>query len=152
PPSIEWEGATVTHFRVIKGVDLWKDYDRVVVIGRDQPAIEEVEAKARAIWATAPEPLRLLGTGKLPELPRGYRLRCGQLLAVNAQIHPDPRCQSVLELTRERTLMQAIDRLRLVHCTRAKPAEAIIVGNLPLPITADRLIPRSFTKIERVIL
>jgi hypothetical protein len=53
-------------------------------------------------------------------------------------VHPDHRAQTLLEQIRERESVQAIDRLRLVH--RSRPARVIILSNLVLDITVDRLV------------
>jgi hypothetical protein len=53
-------------------------------------------------------------------------------------VHPDHRVQTLLEQIRERESVQAIDRLRLVH--RSRPARVIILSNLVLDITVDRLV------------
>jgi hypothetical protein len=53
-------------------------------------------------------------------------------------VHPDHRAQTLLEQIREREGVQAIDRLGLVH-HRSRPARVIILSNLVLDITVDRL-------------
>jgi hypothetical protein len=71
------------------------------------------------------------------EMTRGYRLRDGSSVTGKVWVHPDPRVQAVLEQVRERETAQAIDRLRLIH--RTNPARVIVLSNLVLDLTIDRL-------------
>ena len=135
--SEDWEGATIAHFGNIQGCDEWKDHNTVVVVGREQPPPNAVDALARAIWADDPEALVLAGKNGYGEELRGYRLRSGEQRVVSVHIHPDPRGQRIMELVREREMEQAIDRLRLVHAT--KPKRVIILCNIPIDVTVDEL-------------
>jgi hypothetical protein len=137
PISATWEGAVISHFGRIRGVDDWKDFDGVIVVGAEQPPPDAVEATARAIWFDDPAPLLL--PGEYDTSVRGYRLRSGACAGVRIRHseHPDHRVQRVLELHRERGSAQAIDRLRLVHAETSK--EVLILSNLPLDITIDGL-------------
>ncbi len=81
--------------------------------------------------------MKRIDEGRYPELPLGYRMRDGSPKGVLTPIHPDRRVQRVLELIRENELVQAIDRLRLIHSDRCK--RVIILCNIPLDITVDEL-------------
>jgi hypothetical protein len=128
-------GGAIEWFGNIRGLDRYKDFDTVIIAGREQPPVEAAEAQARALFADDPEPLTL--TGDLVEQGRGYRLRDGRSIAGTVAVHPDPRVQAVLEQVRERETAQAIDRLRLIHRTR--PARVIVLSNVVLDLTVDRL-------------
>ncbi len=134
--SSNWNGATITHFGAIRGCDEWKDYDTVIVVGREQSPPQSPDEYCRALWADDPKPLRL-ANGNYIEVPRGYRLANGAFCGVKSHVHPDERGQKILELIRERETVQAIDRLRLVHATDEK--RVIILCNLPIDITIDKL-------------
>lgn len=136
--SEPWLGATITHFGRIRGSDEWKDFDTVIIVGREEPNAATMEREARAIWAEDPIPLKLLGTDRYPEQHLGYRLANGNKVGVKTTVHPDSRVQKLLELARERELEQAIDRLRLVH--NQKPKRVIILCNIPIDITVDELL------------
>lgn len=128
-------GCAVEWFGNIRGIDRYKDFDTVIVAGREQPPAEAVEAQARALFADDTEPLNL--TGELVERKRGYRMRDGRPAEATVWIHPDPRVQALLEQVRERETGQAIDRLRLIH--RAAPARVIVLSNVVLDLTVDRV-------------
>jgi hypothetical protein len=128
-------GCAVEWFGNIRGLDRYKNFDTVIVAGRQQLPVDAVEAQARALFADDPEPLNL--TGELVEQDRGYRLRDGSHACARVWVHLDPRVQAVLEQVRERETAQAIDRLRLIH--RTVPARVIVLSNLVLDLTVDRL-------------
>lgn len=134
--AFEWGLAVFSHFGRIRGIDLWKGHQVVIVVGREQPPPEEIETLTRGLYCDDPEPLKL--TGAYAKALRGYRLKDGRQLGIEADIHLDPRAQGVLELKRERESAQAIDRVRLVHAEN--PKTVFILSNLPLDISVDQLV------------
>lgn len=136
PLCCTWEGATISHFGRIRGVDDWRHYDAVMMIGREQPPPLAVEGLARAIWDDEPEPLNLPGT--YSKALRGYRLKSGDQIGTEVDTHPDSRVRKVLELKRERESLQAIDRIRLIHTDKIK--EVYILTRLPLDLDVDKLV------------
>jgi hypothetical protein len=137
-PSLLTGGANVhlAHFGAVRGIDEWKNIDTVVIIGRNQPPITAIEDFARALYFDDPQPLIL--NAELIDQDRGYSMRDGTLIGVPVQVHPDTRIQAIMEQIRERESEQALDRLRLVHHV-GRPKQVILLSNLPLNITVDRL-------------
>jgi hypothetical protein len=125
------------HFGNIRGVDAYKDFHTIILIGRNQPSITSLEDAARALWYDNTSPLLL--SNEWIKRTYGYRTRDGAAKATSVEIHPDPRVQVLLEQIRESESTQAIDRLRLIHCSEAK--RVIILCNIPLDITVDCLVP-----------
>jgi hypothetical protein len=136
PAGIDWEGATIANFGNIRGIDAWKGYDAVVTIGREQLWPNDAEAMARALYCDDSAPLAL--AGEYADKPRGYRLSGGRQLGTAAPVLADDRAQRLHELIREREIVQAVDRLRLVH--RERPAKVFILGSLPVDLSVDRLV------------
>ena len=134
--AFEWGPALISHFGRIRGIDIWKDRQAVVIIGREQPRAEDVETLARGLYCDDPEALNL--SGAYVRSFRGYRLKDGRQLGVQVDIHLDSRVQRILELKRERESAQAIDRVRLVHCD--SPKSVLVLCNVPLDIDVDRLV------------
>lgn len=137
PSGVEWEGATIANFGNIRGVDRWKDFGAVVILGREQPSPAAAEELARALWCDHRDSLAL--GGAWTRRARGYRLRSGDHAGVMADVHPDERVQVLHELIRERELGQAIDRLRLVH--RDEPAWVYLLTSVPLDVSLDQALP-----------
>ena len=123
-----------THFNGFRGVDKWKNFDVVIVIGRNEPPFEAAEDIARALYIGSPEPLLL--TGKCTTAERGYYVH-GEQFGVEVTVHPDARVQAIVEQLREEETLQAIDRLRMMHNAATK--EVILLSNIPLDIDVDEL-------------
>lgn len=131
------EGSALAHFNALRGIDKFKDMDAVLIISRNQPAMNDAEALACALWFDSVEPLKL-GVTEAEHEPRGYRTRSGYAVGVNVAIHPDPRVQTIIELIREAETLQCIDRLRLVHIS--EPKKVFLLSNLVLDLTVDNLL------------
>ena len=69
---------------------------------------------------------------------RRFLLRDGSTKPVNVAFHPDPRVQAVVEQGREAEMVQAIDRLRLIHNEKRKAV--YILCSIPLDIPIDELV------------
>ena len=124
----------IAHFGAIRGLDGWKDFDTVIVAGREQPPPLAVENMARSLFGADPEPLLLTGD-YVPQM-RGHRTKDGSRTAVVVQVHPDLRVQALVEQVREREIEQMVGRLRLVH--RDRPARVLLLTNLPTALPVDR--------------
>jgi hypothetical protein len=57
---------------------------------------------------------------------------------VRVRVHPDRRVQALVEQIREAEMVQAIDRLRLIHSPRKKTV--YILCNIPLDLPVDELV------------
>ena len=125
----------LAHFGAIRGIDRWKDYDAIVVIGRHEPPIEGIEDIARCLFST--DRTALVFSQDWTTEERGYRLKRG-LSGVDVVRHPDARVQAILEQMREGETQQAIDRLRLVHATTLK--RAYVLSNVVLDVDVDHLL------------
>ena len=128
-------GSALAHFSALRGVDLWKDFDTVLVIGRNEPPPEAIEDMARALFYDDADPLIL--TGQRRRVPRGYRL-ASMLEGVDVDVHHDDRVQAILEQVRESESLQAVDRLRLIHCD--EPKLVVLLSNIPLDLDVDALL------------
>lgn len=125
----------VAHYGAIRGLDGYKDFDAVVLVGTYLPPVQVVENEAGALAARLPEQRKF--TGQYTQLERAFRRRDGNGSATTWG-HADPFVQRVLEQKREAEMLQAIDRLRLVHALAPKPV--FILSNTPLDLTVDELV------------
>jgi hypothetical protein len=100
-------------------------------MGREQPSSEAIEKLTRPFSATDVEPFLPIGEYVLQS--RGRRMREGGPNVVAVQVHPDPRCQAVLEQVREAEIAQAIDRVRPVFNRR----RIIVLTSVALDLTVD---------------
>lgn len=114
-----------------QGVNDFEDFAVVVVIGRLQPGIPDIEASARAVFAQDDLPIETHVSGPLPATGAQIPMADGSVRAALRRAHPDPRAQAILAQSRECATLQAIARLRLVSPDR--PKRVVILSNLPLP-------------------
>jgi hypothetical protein len=137
--------AKVIHFGSLRGLDHYKDYDTVVIIGRNQPNVQALEKEARALYWDSEDSLGLItqdkgGFRNLLEDKRGYRVRSGLHEEVGVHVHPDQDVQAILEQIRECESTQAIDRLRHVRASQdSEKKRVFILSNVVLDITVDHL-------------
>ena len=144
PVSAPFAGADIAHFGNTRGTDQFKDHDVVIILGREQPSVGGAEKLAKAIWYDTVQPIRCIAPGSNREVQYPYRQRHhimrdgGQQRPVRVRVHPDPRVQAVVEQVREAEMVQAIDRLRLIHSPRQKTV--YILCNIPLDLPVDELV------------
>jgi hypothetical protein len=143
PVSGQFAGADVAHLGNIRGTNEFEDHDVVIILGREQPSPRDAERRAMAIWYDTKRPLRQIkqdarGQAQYPYRERQYPMRDGSRRQVRVRVHPDRRVQAVVEQVREAEMVQAIDRLRLIHSAREKTV--VILCNIPLDIPVDELV------------
>jgi hypothetical protein len=143
PDFFEIHGARIGHYGNLRGSNKFADCDALVILGREQPNVEDMEELAKAIWYDAAKPLGLVkainGNKFYRKESKPYRMRDGSKERGEVMVHPDPRVQAVLTATREHELIQAIDRARLIW---GEPKDVYILCDIPLPgVEIDRLVP-----------
>lgn len=124
------QGGDVAHFGALRGRNCWKDHRTVVLVGRQQPPPEVMEAAVRP-WLTPDEPP--LRTGAYRKEVRHIRLRDGGTAAMEVEVHPDPRVQRYMEQVREAELVQALDRVRAIY----NPRTIVVLTRIVLDVTVD---------------
>jgi len=128
PPHV-----ATAHFGALRGLNSFEHCETVVVMGREQPSAQAIEALTRPFCADDPAPF--LPVGDYVPQTRGRRMRDSEAFnLIEVQVHFDARCQTVLEQIREAEMVQAIDRVRPVFNRR----KIFVLNNLPLDLTVDR--------------
>jgi hypothetical protein len=143
PVSGRFAGADIAHFGNIRGTNDFENHEVVIILGREQPSPRDAERRAMAIWYDAKRPIRQIrqdgrGQAQYPYRERPYTIRDRTRRQVRVRVHPDRRVQAVVEQVREAEMVQAIDRLRLIHGPRRKTVH--ILCNIPLDIPVDELV------------
>ena len=135
--------ALTGHFGALRGMNRYEHCVAAIVIGREQPSVQDLERQARAFAAKLKRPFRSLvcidGNAQYIRVPRPHRMRDGRLEFDLVDIHRDPIVNEVLDLIREAELVQAIDRVRAVRNFRV----IYILTNIPLAkfgIVVDELV------------
>ncbi|MGJ8573372.1 MAG: hypothetical protein ACSHXI_22025 [Hoeflea sp.] len=112
------------------GVNDYERYRTIVIIGRLQPGIRDIETQARSLFHDTDAPLSQFTGGPLPEQETVRILHDGSLRAAKIRSHPDQRVAAVLRQTRECGTLQAIARLRLV--SPDKPKRVVVLSSMHL--------------------
>jgi hypothetical protein len=135
----------VAHLGAIRGIDRWKHACGIIVAGRLEPSVRELEAQARAMFFDLPDEMQMIapderGEVRYPLAERCIRLRDGTEQPLMVSVHPDHRVQAVLEQVRECEILQALARIRPIHRTGAA-CEVIVCTNVPLAgLVVDELV------------
>ncbi|SEM81056.1 DEAD/DEAH box helicase family protein [Palleronia pelagia] len=123
-----------------QGVNDYENYTTIVVIGRLQPGITDIETSARAVFAQDTLPITRHVSGPLPAVASRFLMADGSAREADLRAHPDPRVQAILAQSRECATLQAIARLRLVTPSHRK--RVVILSSLPLPeFPITRVVP-----------
>lgn len=124
--------ALSSHFAAVRGKNLWEGCMTAVVVGREQVAPQRLEDMTRPFTSTDAEPFQAFGC--YVKQTRGRRMRDGTVQPVEVEVHPDPRCQEILEQLREAEIIQAADRVRPIFNERS----IVLMNELVLDLTYDR--------------
>jgi hypothetical protein len=143
PVSGQSAGADIAHFGSIRGTNEFEKHDAVIILGREQLSPRDAERLAMAKRYDTKQPIQCIpaDTDKqvdYPKIRRWYMMHDGSQQSVKVKVHPDRRAQAVVEQVREAEMVQAIDRLRLIHSERQKTV--FILCNIPLSIPVDDLV------------
>jgi hypothetical protein len=142
-------GTLTGHFNALRGINEYEKCDVAIVVGREQPNETDIENITRAFIAEDEEQLT---RAKYTKVPRCRRMRNGRLDGAwqMVEVHPDRRCQTVLEMIREAEIVQAIDRVRPIFNER----RVILLTSVVADLTCDRVLrwkdlTKNGTRFER---
>lgn len=136
------------HYGRLRGVNSYETCVAAWIVGAEAVSVEAVENATRPFTATDDESfLSVADFEPLPECPayqrywpcwqtRGRRMRDGSVSYVEVPVHPDLRCQEMLEQIREAAVIQAADRVRAIFNRR----EIVLMNTLVLDVTYDRVL------------
>ncbi len=124
------------HFNGVRGLDGWKNCDRLIVAGRTQPSETDVEWLAEGLFWRAEQQI---STGSYGTTTRHYSLPDGVVPNDRAVAHPDPLVEAVRWQVTEAELLQVIGRARLIRRDGRSPCKVLLLTNVPLPIPVDEL-------------
>jgi hypothetical protein len=125
--------AQAGHFAAVRGINAWEECRTAVSVGREQVAPQRLEEMARPFTVADREAFQAFGC--YVRQTRGRRMRSGEVRPVEVEVHPDPRCQELLEQIREAEIVQAADRVRPIFNERS----IVLLNELALDVTYDRI-------------
>jgi len=141
------DGIPTAHYGALRGLNTWERCQSAISVGQTSMSVRDLESVARCYMADDEEPFVSSDVpmpDDWPYLDRGWpyyasrmrRMRDGKLEPVEVAIHPDPRCQRVLEQVREAEIVQGVDRTRAVFNHR----QFVMMNSLVLDLTYDRIL------------
>ena len=158
PPDV-----MTSHGGMTRGRNTWEDRQTAISVGADALSIENLEILAGAFYARDPVPIVSMAARPEPadnwpswpwpyRCTRGRRMRDGSVSYIGVDVHPDPRCQRVLEQIRESGVTQDLDRVRPVYNRRT----LVALNQLVLDLTYDRVLSHrdlvaGGSRIDRVL-
>lgn len=121
------------------GVNDFEKYRTIIIVGRLQPGIPDIETQARCLFSDCEDPVTAHADGPLPEQRATRIMQDGSVQSAKVRAHPNVMADAVLRQTRECATLQAIARLRLVSPDTQK--RVVVMCNMPLPdLPIDKLI------------
>jgi hypothetical protein len=135
PPT----GVDVTYFARTVGSNRWQHVAKIILIGRAQANVKDVESKATIISGRPVEHIRPDNKGSVRyEVSQGGILRRdGRVVPVKTPTHPDPTTEAVRWLITEAKLIQSGGRGRPILRTAENPLAIDILTSIPLPFIVD---------------
>jgi len=135
----------VIHFGGFRGTNEFEKYEDIIIVGRSEPRLEDMEQQAAALWYNDEEDLNTTppdASGRInyPKRDVAYRMIDGRVLKNKASRHPDERVDKLLRLARDSETTQAIDRLRSVRSNADNPKTVWILCDIPMDITVTHLL------------
>jgi len=131
------ENVQISHFNAVRGLDIWKAVDCLILVGRTQPPPAEVEMQAEAIFGEVPVSL-----GDAYYMKKDAGLTVAEENAKNCvqmEYHPDSNSEIMRWLICEAELIQCIGRVRGVNRTADTPVQIDIIGTVPLPFMVNEV-------------
>ena len=131
------ENVQISHFNAVRGLDLWKDVDCLILIGRPQPPPSEAEMQAEVIFDAVPDSL---GGAYYPKKEAGLSVTDDSLgNCIKMEFHPDKNSEMMRWLVCEAELIQCLGRARGVDRTADTPLQIDIIGTVPLPFAVNEV-------------
>jgi len=119
-----------------RGLNDWRGFGAVVLIGREELPPDALAGQARALWGDGAEALDLpqpnaAGAVLAPEAALPVLMADRTARAIVGRAYSDRRLRALQMQSRERGLRQAAERLRLAHAD--KPKRVLVLSRVPVP-------------------
>ena len=129
---------SVRHFNDLSGLDDYSGVRLLISVGRCAPPPLQMEAEAGALSGRAPETVTGPGYWWYPR--RDHELQPGMIVKY-CPYHPDQLVEAARWQPWEGLVVQAVGRARPINRTATNPVDIDILGNLPLPLAIDAMVP-----------
>ncbi|MHC4643547.1 MAG: hypothetical protein ACYS32_18040, partial [Planctomycetota bacterium] len=120
--------AKVAHFYGIRGSNEFQDFNQVIIFGT--PQLREDELKKHASMLHYDEPRAIDTSIEYQYRPYLALAQNARAPAQRVRTFRDPLLQAIFETSREDEIIQAVNRIRIVHDFKKR---VIVLSNIPLP-------------------
>lgn len=137
------------HFGALRGLDVYKNHEAAISIGRLEVPVDVIDGIAAALTyddETPEEPLDKYGTGYIgdtpampPSVAKNFRTRSGKSLVIEVPKYPGKWAAMVQAQYREEELVQFLGRMRPFH-RDAIPTWYAISSVLPEDVIIDEVV------------
>jgi hypothetical protein len=125
----------IANYNNLRGQDKFKDCKIGIILSREEPPRENIERLAKCLISRSE---KRIFTGEYIKRKKEYLLQNKNTIpSKEIRTHLDPLCTKILNQIREEELLQAMDRLRLIHTDTSKTI--YILCNIPLRLCINRL-------------
>jgi putative DNA primase/helicase len=128
------DNVELAHFNNVTGLNTWSKVALLIVIGRTEPDVQQVERITRALFGCA---ISEVEDGRWPRINRRIRLADGTATVVQNNYHPDPKAEAIRWAICVAELIQGIGRGRGIRRRADNPLQIDILTNVALPIVVD---------------
>lgn len=134
PPNVE-----TGHFGALAGLDKWKTFAGIIVIGWSLPRVQDAERIASILTGRAVQTIDPDAHDRImfPFVPGAIRRQGKAPFPTKRPQHPDPIVEEVRRQVCEATVEQAVGRIRPLRREPWVPAFVDIIGDTPLNLTVD---------------
>lgn len=122
------DSVRVVHFYGLRGSNDHKDFRQVIILGTPQNREEEIKKFAGILYFDETRPVDTSVDHQFQ--PYMALAKDGRAPAVKIRMFRDPLLQDINEIYREDEIIQAINRIRIVHDFKKL---VVILSNIPLP-------------------
>jgi hypothetical protein len=131
------------HFNALRGRNDLKDCRALILVGRTEPGVRDMEDQARLVFGreviTIPEGGAYYDS-YYDRLSKALWMRDGSAVTVRNSVHPDEAVEALRWLVCDAELEQAYFRTRPLTRTVANPLSTYILVSVALPIPVDRAV------------
>lgn len=141
-------GCKFGYFGGVVGSNAFKDCDLLIILGRLEPKIIDLELQAGGLTYDEDGDIKYIqpdetGQYRLVSAPRRFVRKNGEVMGTMVSDHPDPVCSVILQTVREDGILQTAERARAVRATEEKPKTVLLMTNIPVRMKIDAHISAS---------